>query len=88
MALTVRAPISISAVEWQVRQPVEFDAFRIIVVGAYHRGVAAGVAAADPAFFQHGHPGDAVILGQVIGRSQPMAAAADDDRIVGRLRLG
>ena len=30
----------------------------------------------------------AVLGREVVGRAEPMAAAADDDRVVGRLRLG
>ena len=52
------------------------------------RGVAAGVAAAKPALFDDGDIGDAVVLAKVIGRGQPVAARADDDRIVGRLGCG
>ena len=51
-------------------------------------GVAAGVAAADPAGFQHRHIGDAVVLGQVVGRGQAMAAAANDDHVVAGFWLG
>ena len=31
---------------------------------------------------------DAVLLGEVIGGREPVAAAADDDRVVARLRRG
>src|SRR5690242_11118778 len=46
-----------------MRQPVERDAFRIVVVGAHHRGVAAGIAAADPALLEEGDIADPVRLG-------------------------
>ena len=54
------------------------------VVGADDRGVAADVAGADLALLQHRDVGDAVHLGQVVGRRQPVSAAADDDDVVGR----
>src|SRR5450755_1976605 len=57
------------------------------VIRADDRRVAARVAAADPALLEHGDVGQAMLLGQVIRRSEPVATAADDDRIVGWLRL-
>ena len=54
------------------------------VVGADDRGVAAGIAAAEPALLQHRDIGDAVLLGEVVGGREPMAAAADDDDVVFR----
>ena len=50
-------------------------------------GVAAGIAAADPALFDDRDIGDAVNGRKVIGRRQPMSAAADDDDVVFLLRL-
>src|SRR6185295_9477984 len=50
--------------------------------------VAAGIAAAEPTLFQHGHVADTVLLGQVVGGGEPVAATADDDRVVAALRLG
>ena len=41
------------------------------------------IAAADPAFFQHGDICKAMVFGQVIGTGQAVAAAAHDDGIVG-----
>ena len=58
------------------------------IVGADDRRVAAGIAGADPALFQHRDVGDAVLLGEVIGGRKAMAAAADDDDVIGRLRRG
>ena len=58
------------------------------VVRAHDGGVAAGVAAAEPALLQHGDVGDAVLLGHVIGGGEAVAAGADDDDVIGRLRLG
>src|SRR2546423_7490952 len=53
------------------------------VVGADDGGVAAGVAAADPAFFEHRDVGEAVLAGEVVGRSQPVPPAADDQGVIG-----
>ncbi len=58
------------------------------VVGADDGGVARGVAAAQPALLHHRDVADAVFLGQVIGRGQAVAAAADDDHVVHRLGRG
>ena len=58
------------------------------VVRADDGGVAPGVAAADPALLQHRDIGDAEFLREIIGGGKPMAAAADDDRVVAGLRLG
>ena len=69
------------------RVVVERGALIEQVVRADDRGVAAGVAAADPAFFEHRDVGEAVLGGQIVGRSQPVAAAADDDGVVGALGL-
>ena len=66
---------------------VERGALLEEVVGADDGGVAAGVAAADPAFFEHRDLAQAVLGGQIVRRSQPVAAAADDERVVGALRL-
>src|ERR1700730_4865608 len=55
------------------------------VVGADDSGVAAGVAAADPAFFQHRDVGEAVLAREVVGCSQPVTAAADDQGVIGGL---
>ena len=58
------------------------------VIGANDRGVAAGVAAADPALLEHGDVRQAVLLGQVVGSPQAVTAAPDDDGVVVGLRLG
>ena len=58
------------------------------IVGADDGGVAAGIAAAEPAFLQHGDVRHAVLLGHVIGGGEPMSAGADDDDVVEALRLG
>ena len=52
------------------------------IVRANDRGIAPRVPAAKPALFNHGQIGDAKILTQVIGRSQTMAACANDDRVI------
>ncbi len=58
------------------------------VIGADERGVAPDIAGADIAALQHRDIADAVVLRQIIGGRQAMAAAADDHRIIGFLRLG
>ena len=57
------------------------------VVGADERGVAADVAGTDIGALEHGHIAHPVVLGEVIGGGEAMAAAADDDGIVGALGL-
>ena len=63
---------------------VVINAGRLVIkiVRANNGGVAPGVAAAKPPLFQDRHIGDAVLLGQIIGRRQPMPARTDDDHIV------
>jgi hypothetical protein len=58
------------------------------IVRADDRGVAAGVAAADPAFFEDRDVRETVLARQIVGRAQAVTAAADDEGIVGRLGLG
>src|SRR5713226_9266923 len=58
------------------------------VVRPYDRGVAAGIAAAQPALLEHGDVGDAVIPGEIVGGRQTVAAATDDNDVIGRLRIG
>jgi hypothetical protein len=53
------------------------------VVRADQRCVAAHVAGADVAPLDHRHVGDAVVLGEIIGRGEAMAAAADDHHVIG-----
>src|SRR6185437_11139428 len=57
------------------------------VVRADDGSVAAGVAAADPAFLEDGHIAETVVPGQVISRSQAVAATPDDDGVICGLRL-
>src|SRR5215467_10715224 len=58
------------------------------IVGANHGGVPPGIAAAQPSLLDHRDIGNAMLLGEVIGRRQAMPAAADDDDVIGRPRLG
>ncbi len=66
---------------------VERGRFLPEIVGAQDRRVAAGVAASKPALFHHRDIRQPVLLGQVIGGREAMAAGADDDHVVGRLGL-
>ena len=52
------------------------------IVRADDRGIAPGIAGADPAFLEDGDFGDAVDLGKVVSGCEPMATAADDDDVV------
>ena len=58
------------------------------VVGADVGRVATGIAAAEPALLEHRDAADTVPLRKVVGGGQPMPAAADDDGVIARLRLG
>jgi hypothetical protein len=58
------------------------------VVGADDGGVAADVAAADPALLEHGDAGLPELLGEVEGGGEAVAAAAHDEDVVGGLRVG
>ncbi len=69
------------------RMVVERRALVEEIVRADDRGVAPGIAAADPALLQHGDVAHAVLAWRGNRRRQPMPAAADDDRVVRRLRL-
>ena len=71
-------------------QRVLVDRRRLVpqVVGADHRRVAGDVAAREPAALEDRDVGDPVPLGEVVGRRQAVAAAADDHDVVGALRLG
>ena len=55
------------------------------IVGPDDGGVAADIAAADPALFQNRDRGFAELAGQVIGCCKPVPAAADNDEIIGWL---
>ena len=70
------------------RMLVEADVLRQQIVRADGRGVAADIARTEIALLQHGDIGNAVFLGEIVGRGQAVPAAADDDDIVGWLRIG
>ena len=55
------------------------------IVGADDGGVAPDIAASEPTLLQHGNVGDAVFLGEVERRRQPVPTAADDDDVIGGL---
>ena len=57
------------------------------VIGADNGGVAPHIAAADPAFLDHRDFLLAENFRQIMGRGQPVPAAADDDDVVMGLRL-
>ena len=57
------------------------------IIGAHDGGVAPGIAAADPALFEHRNVRDAVQFGEIVSRRQTVAAAADDDDIIVGFRL-
>src|SRR6266851_6927644 len=58
------------------------------VIRSNHRGVARDVAAREPAAFQHGNVGDAVIFREVVGRRQAVTARAHDDDLIRSFGLG
>jgi hypothetical protein len=67
------------------RQVVEGDRLGIEVVRPHDGGVAAGVAAAEPALLDHADARAFVGLGEVISGRQPMSAAADNDEVINPL---
>ena len=69
------------------RKVVERGTLRVVVVRADDGGVAAGVAATQPATLQHRHVRNAVVLGEVVGAGQAMATATDNHHVVTRLRF-
>ena len=69
------------------REIVERDRFGIEIVRPHDGRVAPGVAAAEPALLDHADMAAFVGLGEIIGGREPMPAAADDDEVIGRLRL-
>ena len=68
------------------RELVEVRVRIEVIVGADDRRVAPGIAAAEPALFEHGDIGDAVLLRKIVGGGEAVTAAADDDDVVARLR--
>lgn len=69
-----------------MRQAVERARFVLQIVGANDGGVASGVAAAEPAAFEHGDVAHAVFAGEVIRRAEAMSASAHDDNLVATAR--
>ncbi|MCY1309324.1 hypothetical protein D9M70_594110 [compost metagenome] len=67
---------------------VEMRALVIEIVGADNRGVAPGIAATKPAFFDDRDIGNAMFLGQIISCTQTMPASADNDHIIFGLGFG
>ena len=64
------------------RHLVEIGVRVEMVVRSDDGGVAAGVAAAEIPFVEHGDVGEAVLFREIVGGGQAVPAAADDDRIV------
>ncbi len=64
---------------------VESHSFWREIVAADDRRIAACPPAPQIALLQHGHGGDALLLGQLVGGGQPMSPAADNHDIVFRL---
>ena len=61
---------------------VQMSRFIPEVVGANDGGIASGVAATYPTFFEHGDIGYAVFFGQIVGGRNLTATATDDDGFV------
>ncbi len=57
------------------------------VIRADDRGVAPGIAAAEPALLEDSDVTNAVFLGEVIGGREPMPTSTDDHDIIGRFGL-
>ena len=66
---------------------VERDALGVEIIGPDRAGVAAGIAAAEPALLDHSDIGDAVVLCQIVGRGEAVSAAADHHRVISRFRF-
>ena len=64
---------------------IKMRAFIIEIIGADDRGVASGIAAADPALFKYCDVGNPVFLREIICRAKTMPTSADDDRIISGL---
>src|SRR5262249_4361032 len=69
------------------RMLVEERALIPQIIGADDGRVAPGIAATEPPFLEHGDIGDPMLLGEIVRRRQSVAASADDDDVVLRLRL-
>src|SRR5437588_7236687 len=70
------------------RVVVDSSALVVKIVRADDRGVAAGVAAAEPPLLEHGDIRDAVDGRQIVRGRQTVAAGTDDDDVVCGLRSG
>src|SRR3990172_3061628 len=64
------------------RPVVKLPAFGGQVVRADDGGVATGATPPNVSLVEHRHPVDPVVLGQVIGRGQPVNSGADDHHVV------
>ena len=101
IAISVWASQTMPLVWWRIAAPVsssrrlvqlegvlvEADRLGDAVVGADDRRVPAGVARGDVVGLEDRDVRDAVAGREVVGGRQAVAAAADDDDVVGRLRL-
>src|SRR5882724_5509690 len=65
---------------------VDPGALIVEIVGADDRGIAAGVAAAEPTLLEHRNVGDPVDARQIVRGRQPVTAGANDDGVVCGLR--
>ena len=69
------------------RHVVQRDRLGIEIVRAHDRRVAPGVAAAEPALLDHRDARAAMVLREIVGGREAVAAPADHDEVVDRLRL-
>ena len=81
------AEVVLEALPQLQRVLVDLGAFIPQIVRPDQRGIAGHVAAREPALLEHGDVGDAVVLHEVMGGRQAVAAAADDHDVVGPLGL-
>src|SRR6185369_15646513 len=70
------------------RMIVDRSTFLEEIVGPDDGRVASGVAATDPPLFKQSHVPDALLFREVIRGAEAMTAAADNDHVVGGLRIG
>ena len=62
---------------------VDGDGIVAEIVGADDRGISSGIAAAEPAFFQHDDVGEIVVFGEVVGGGKAVAAGTDNGNVIG-----
>ena len=62
---------------------IEVVVLRQEVIRADDRGIAPDIAVTEQALLEDGHPLDAMISRQMVGRCQAMPAGSDDDYVVG-----